>query len=157
MKLSRKDWPHIRMGGSAFLLSLGLGGAFILLSENYLTDAHITQRSSQQQLNEARKQLTGAREDRDNMDAYTTEYSVLLNHNILSTNQRLDWLEGLDKLKQQNHVLDFKYTISPQQNFAPNPPWDNGNFDLKQSAMTVKPRPILSTNQRPIFSTFSVF
>ncbi|MEQ1674086.1 MAG: hypothetical protein ABL865_03495, partial [Candidatus Nitrotoga sp.] len=116
----------------------GFSGVIILLSESYLENAHANQHSSQQQLNEARRQLAGAREDRDNMEAYTAEYSSLLNKNILSANQRLDWLEGLEKLRQQRHVLDFKYTISPQQNFVPNPPLDHGNFVLKQSAMMLQ-------------------
>lgn len=138
MKLSLKDWPHIKVGGLIFLLTLGLSSAIILLSENYLENIHASQNSSQQLLNEARRKLAGAREDRGNMNAYTAEYSALLNHNILNANQRLDWIEGLDKLKQQNHVLDFKYTISPQQNFVPNPPLDHGNFELKKSAMMLQ-------------------
>lgn len=138
MKLSLKDWPHIKVGGFIFLLTLGLSSAIIISSENYLENAHADQNSSQQLLNEARRQLAGAREDRGNMNAYTAEYSTLLNHNILNANQRLDWIEGLDKLKQQNHVLDFKYTISPQQNFVPNPPLDHGNFELKHSAMMLQ-------------------
>jgi len=138
MKLSLKDWRHIKVGGLTFLFTLGLSGVIILWSESYLEKAHTNQRTSQQQLNEARRQLAGARVDRDNMETYTAEYRSLLNNNILGANQRLDWLEGLEKLRQQRHVLDFKYTISPQQNFVPKSPLDLGNFELKHSTMTLQ-------------------
>lgn len=138
MKFSRTDWPLIKVGVLIFLITLGGGGAVIWLSENYLQNAHANQQSSQRQLNEARMQLANAQEDRENMQSYTAEYNTLLNRNILNANQRLDWIEGLEKIRRQNYVLDFKYTISPQQNFAPNPPLDNGNFDLKQSGMALQ-------------------
>ena len=138
MKLSFKDWPYIKAGGITFLFVVGFCAVIILLSEGFLENAQARQHFMQLQLNEARRQLAGAREDRDNMEAYTAEYSALLNKNIFSSNQRLDWLEGLEKLRQQRHVLDFKYTISPQQNFVPKTFMDQGNFVLKQSAMTLQ-------------------
>ncbi|MEQ1813493.1 MAG: hypothetical protein ABL860_03455 [Candidatus Nitrotoga sp.] len=138
MRLSLKDWPHIKTGGLIFLLTLGFSGVIILSGESYLENTHANQHSSQRQLSEARRQLAGARADRDNMETYTAEYKSLIKNNIIGANQRLDWLEGLEKLRKQRHVLDFKYTISPQQNFVPKSPLDHGSFELKQSTMTLQ-------------------
>jgi hypothetical protein len=47
-------------------------------------------------------------------------------------------MEGLEKLRQKGSVLDFKYTIAPQQAYTPNPPVDAGNFQLSRSSMTLQ-------------------
>jgi len=137
MKLSPPDWPHIKLGAITFLLTLLLGGAIVVGSEDFLLQAHANQHAAQQQLNAARSNLSGAREDRENMQTYMAEYSALLNRNITHSNQRLDWIEGLEKIRQQYHVPDFKYAISPQQDFTPISPLESGNFLLKLSKMTL--------------------
>ncbi len=137
MKFSPQDWPHIKLGVIVFLLTLLLGGAIIIGSEDFLLQAHANQRTAQQQLNAARSQLADAREDRENMQTYMVEYSALLNRNITHSNQRLDWIEGLEKIRQQHHVSDFKYAIAPQQDFTPIPSLESGNFALKLSKMTL--------------------
>ena len=35
-------------------------------------------------------------------------------------------------------MLDFKYTIAPQQSYTPKPPLDAGNFQLSRSSMTLQ-------------------
>ena len=72
------------------------------------------------------------------MSAYALEYNSLLAQKVIGNEQRLDWIEGLEKLRQQGVVLDFKYTIAPQQGYTPDPPVDAGNFQLSRSSMTLQ-------------------
>ena len=138
MTFSKSDWPHIKLGAFAFLLTIVLAGMAIMASESFLLGAHTDQLTAQRQLNQARAQLIDAKADRENMETYTVGYSTLLNRNIINSAQRLDWIEGLEKIQRQNHVLDFKYTISPQQPFSPVLPLHSGNFDLLKSNMALQ-------------------
>jgi hypothetical protein len=47
-------------------------------------------------------------------------------------------MEGLEKIRQQHRVLDFKYAIAPQQSYVPNPALDTGNFEIKQSGVSLQ-------------------
>jgi hypothetical protein len=71
------------------------------------------------------------------MTIYAHEYHALVESKIIGGEQRLDWIEGMDKIRKQNHVLDFKYTIAPQQPYTPPLPVDSGDYDLKLSTMTL--------------------
>lgn len=138
MSFSVADLPNIKWSLGAFVLSIALGSGIVVLSEGYLNQSMKERQAAQKQLGDARTQLVAAQSDQENMSAYAMEYNSLLAQKIIGNEQRLDWLEELEKLRQQGTVLDFKYTIAPQQSYAPNPPVDAGNFQLNRSSMNLQ-------------------
>ena len=138
MIFSKTDLPEIKWSLGAFLLSLALAAGLISLSGDYLALSLKEREAAQKQLTDARTQLLAAQSDQANMAAYALEYNALLEQKVVGTEQRLDWMEGLEKLRQQGRVLDFKYTISPQQSYTPTPAVDAGNFQLSRSGMTLQ-------------------
>ncbi|OGS96801.1 MAG: hypothetical protein A3K04_02500 [Gallionellales bacterium RBG_16_56_9] len=144
MTFSKADFPYIKWSLLAFLLALVGGGAALIISGSHAAWAQLQQKSAQHQMSEAQRQLSAARSrlvaaqnDHKNMTTYAQEYAALLNRKIIGSDQRLDWIEGLDNIRKQNRVLDFKYSISPQQPYTPPLPVDSGNFDLNRSAMAL--------------------
>jgi hypothetical protein len=138
MSFSATDLSNLKWSLGAFVLSLVLCGGLISLSGSYLAHAQKDREAAQKQLSEARAQLGTTQDDQENMSTYALKYNALLAQKVIGTEQRLDWMEGLEKLRQQGSVLDFKYTIAPQQAYVPNPPVDAGNFQLSRSNMTLQ-------------------
>lgn len=138
MSFSKDDLAEIKWSLGAFALSIALSGAVISLSGTYRENSLKESQAAQNQLNDSRAQLLAAQSDQENMSAYALEYNALLAQKVIGNEQRLDWMEGLEKLRQQGAVLDFKYTIAPQQGYTPNPPVDAGNFQLSRSSMTLQ-------------------
>ena len=138
MSFSTADLPILKWSLGAFVLSLVLSAGIISLSNSYLEKSLKGRQIAQQQLFDARAQLLSAQSDEENMSAYAFEYNSLLGQKVIGDEQRLDWMEGLEKLRQQGSVLDFKYTNAPQQGYTPNPPVDAGNFKLSRSSMSLQ-------------------
>lgn len=138
MNFSKDDLAEIKLSLGALVLSIVLSAALISLSGSYLENSLKESQSAQSRLNDSRMQLIAAQSDQENMSSYALEYNALLAQKVIGNEQRLDWMEGLEKLRQQGTVLDFKYTIAPQQAYAPNPPLDAGNFQLSRSSMTLQ-------------------
>ncbi|MBI5435819.1 MAG: hypothetical protein HY937_01680 [Nitrosomonadales bacterium] len=141
MTFSKSDFAHIKWSLLIFLFVLSAGGAAIMVSENFVVQSQRDQRDAKRQLNEARSRLATAGEDRENMQTYALEYNALLKRNVIGNDQRLDWIEGLEKIYRQDRVpgfMEFKYAIAPQKAYTPAPPLDSGNFDLNLSDMTLQ-------------------
>jgi hypothetical protein len=138
MSFSSADLPILKWSLGALSLSLALSAGISYLSKSYLEKTLKARQTAQQRLTDARAQLLSAQNDKENMSSYAYEYNSLLLQKVIGDEQRLDWLEGLEKLRQQGSVLDFKYTIAPQQSYAPNPPIDAGNFKLSRSGMSLQ-------------------
>jgi hypothetical protein len=138
MSFSKDDLIDLNWSLSAFALSLAVSGILVALSGGYLEHSLKESQTAQQTLNDSRTQLLAAQSDQENMSAYALEYDALLAQKVIGNEQRLDWMEGLEKLRNQGIVLDFKYTISPQQSYAPTPALDAGNYQLSRSSMALQ-------------------
>ena len=138
MTFSPADLPHIKWSLLTFLLTLSIGGSAVFFSRQIADNAQHARRAAQQQMAEARSKLNAARDDQQNMATYTKEYSAIQRREIIGDERRLDLIEALETLRKRNRVLDFKYTIAPQQPYKPVPGLDSGNFDLKLSAMALQ-------------------
>jgi hypothetical protein len=138
MNFSKADLTELKLSLVALTIAIALSSVLLSLSGKYLEHSIKDRQAAQSQLTESRSQLLATQNDRDNMSAYALEYTALLDQKVIGNEQRLDWMEGLERLRKQGAVLDFKYTIAPQQSYAPNPPLDAGNFLLSRSSMTLQ-------------------
>lgn len=138
MKFSRSDFALMQWSLLTFCVVALLGAAFVYGNRHYAAQAQQDWRNAQARLNDARRQLTAAQEDKQNMAAYAEKYALLAKRGIVGEGQRLDWMEGLERLRQQHLVDSFRYHIAPQKIYAPTPPVDSGNFDIQYSEMTLE-------------------
>ena len=138
MKFAKSDLLLMRWSTLAVCASALISAIMLYSSGEYAQHTQKDQRNAQSQLNDARNKLTAAHDDQKNMAAYTDKYATLLDSRIIGDEQRLDWMEGLGKIREQNLVSDFRYTIAPQKIYAAKPPIDSSNFDIHYSEMKLQ-------------------
>jgi len=138
MKFSNTDFHLMRWSFAAISTSILLSGVILYASIKYADYTKNDRRVAQGQMNDARKRLAMAREDRENLSDFSKEYDTLKANKIIGDDHRLDWMEGLEKLRNQNLVIDFRYNIAPQKIYAPQPSVDSGNFDIHYSEMKLE-------------------
>lgn len=138
MKLSKSDFPLMRRSILTVCASALVSGAILYGSGEYAESARNDRHNAQNMLNDARNRLTTAMQDQENMTIYPGEYGALIEQKIIGDDQRLDWIEGLEKIRRKNLVTDFRYSIAPQKTYAPRPPIDSGNFDIGHSEMKLQ-------------------
>ncbi len=138
MKLSTSDFPLMRRSILAVCAAALISAIILYSSGEYAESARNDRRNAQNMLNDARNRLATAVQDQENMAIYAGEYGALIGQNIIGDDQRLDWMEGLEKIRQQNLVTDFRYNIAPQITYTSQPPIDSGNFDIRYSEMKLQ-------------------
>ncbi|MEQ1527217.1 MAG: hypothetical protein ABL911_10805 [Gallionella sp.] len=134
-KFSASDFSIIRWSVIALCLSALASGVMLFSSGKYTEKTERDLQAAQAASDDARRHLFAANEDKENMAIYADEYGKLMTRKMFGDEQRLDWIEGLEKLRQQKLVTDFKYTIAPQKNHTPQPAIASGNFDIHYSEM----------------------
>ena len=138
MKCSRADFLLIRWSAMAICASSLVSAVLLYGSGEYAERSLQERRNAQNMLNDARNRLATALQDQENMAIYAGEYGVLTEQKIVGDDQRLDWMEGLEKIRLKNLVADFRYHIAPQKIYASQPPIDSGNFDILYSEMKLQ-------------------
>lgn len=138
MSFSKADLAELKWSGGAFVASIVLSIFLVTISNHYIEQTRKDLQAAQKQLTDAREKLAAAQSDQENMSTFALEYNALLARKVIGSEQRLDWLEGLEKLRQQGIVPSFKYTIAPQQGYTPAPPVNSGNYMLNRSPMSLQ-------------------
>jgi hypothetical protein len=138
MKFSNADFYQLRWSLAAIGASILLSSIILYSSSEYADFAQKDRRVAQSQMNDGRNRLTMARQDQENLSDFSEEYDTLEKNKIIGDDHRLDWMEGLEKLRNQNRVIDFRYNISPQKIYAPQPAIDSGNYDIHYSEMKLQ-------------------
>ena len=138
MRLSTSDFPLMRRSILAVCASTLVSAAILYGSGEYSKSAQNNLSNAQTMLNDARNRLATALQDQENMAIYAGEYGVLTEQKIVGDDQRLDWMEGLEKIRLKNLVADFRYHIAPQKIYTSQPPIDSGNFDIHYSEMKLQ-------------------
>jgi hypothetical protein len=138
MKFSASDFPLMRGSLVAICTSALLSGVILYSSTRYAVQNETNLNNAQRQINESRNRLTEAHSDQENLSVYSAEYGILEEQNIIGDDHRLDWMEGLEKLRSQNLALDFRYNIAPQKAYIPQPAIDSGNFNMHYSEMKLQ-------------------
>ena len=138
MMFSKSDFPLMRRSILAICASALVSAVILYGSSEYAESAQDDWRNAQTMLNEARNHLATARQDQENMAIYAGEYGALIEQKIIGDDQRLDWMEGLEKIRLKNPVTGFHYHIAPQKIYASQPPIDSGNFDIHYSEMKLQ-------------------
>ena len=133
MKFSSSDFHLIRWSLSAFGASMLLSGGILYGSSIYVISANNNLHSAQKKMHDARAQLSTARQDLVSLSDYSQEYRSLEHKKVIGDDHRLDWVDALETLHNQNLVMDFRFNIAPQKNYAPQPALDSGNFDVHYS------------------------
>ena len=138
MKFSNSDFHLMRWSLSAVCASILLSGVILYGSSEYADFTQKDRGAAQSQMNDARNRLTMAHQDQENLSVFSREYDTMEKNKIIGDDHRLDWMEGLEKLRNQNLVIDFRYNIAPQKIYAPQPAIDSGNFDIHYSEMKLQ-------------------
>ncbi len=134
-KFSASDFPIIRWSVVAICASALASGIMLYSSGKYTEKTERDLQAAQAASDDARQHLFAANEDKENMAIYADEYGKLMTRKVFGDEQRLDWIEGLEELRKQKLVTDFKYSIAPQKNHTPQPAISSGNFDIHYSEM----------------------
>jgi len=138
MKFSISDFVLVRRSILTICASTLISAIVLYSSVKYAESTQKDRRSAQTMLNDARNHLITVRQDQENMAIYAGEYGALIEQKIIGDDQRLDWIEGLEKIRQKNLVTDFRYNIAPQKIYAPQPPINSGNYDIRYSEMKLQ-------------------
>jgi hypothetical protein len=138
VKLSERDWPHLR-GTLIFAVAVITGGAVAAwLSGKYVTNMQREQAILQEQVTQARAKLSRVQEERRDLDTYYEEYRQMMERGVIGPEQRLHWIETIDRLREQRGLFGTRYSIAPQKTFQPELPLPGGPINLRASDMTLQ-------------------
>lgn len=137
MKFSTKDLPHIRGLLIMLALALLLGAVVVYVSDGVLTEAQQAKIIADREWSEDLRKLKRTKNEQEDLQGYYHQYQALVEQNVIGQERRLDWIETIEKIRNQLNIFSVKYKLEPQEtlNLDTNSP--SNSFDLYRSNMTL--------------------
>lgn len=138
MKITKSDMYVMRSSLITLFIAIGCSLLLIYFSDRQSTIAKQSWDAAQQQLRTAQTGLNDAKQDYNNVIDYRDEYATSIAQHLIGNESRLDWVENLERIREQKLVADMHYNIGPQKPYVAQPAIDSGNFELKYSEMKLQ-------------------
>lgn len=135
MKLSPQDWRKLRSP------IIGLGAALILtvllatFAEQYKSKAQQTLQQQQDELNQARQRYQSSGMEKETIVKYLPGYQRLISDGFIGEERRIEWVDKLRTIHQENKLFDINYSIASQEEYQPAFALNTGTFKLHRSVM----------------------
>lgn len=139
MKFTRLDWLTLRYPIVLFGLSLILATLLVGYAEGKKNAVDQALQSQQNQLNQAKQKYQSSGQEKETITKYLPMYQQLINDGFIGEERRIEWVDSLRTIHQQNRLFSISYTIGPQQDYTSPPLSSNlGSFKLERSIMKVE-------------------
>lgn len=138
MKLNPQDWrklrnPLIGLGMALVLMALLLG-----YSGQRKQQAYILLQTQQNQLNQAHQHYQTSGMEKETIVKYLPRYQQLIDHGFIGEERRIEWVDDLRTIHQQNKLFGINYSIGAQEQYKPVFTLNTGPFTLHRSIMKIE-------------------
>ena len=138
MKLTTQDWRRLSVPLIALLLALVFALLIVSFAQAYRDDTSQRLQQQQTQLMQARARLQSSGQERENIIRYLPVYQRLINQGFIGEERRIEWVDALRNIHQQERLFGIKYSIGAQEIFKPAFISHLGPFSLYRSVMKLE-------------------
>lgn len=138
MKLTAQEWRTLQL--PLIVLGLIIVGMIALAAyaEHQKTQTAALLQAQEQQLNQARQRYQSSGQEKETIVQYLPVYQRLINEGFIGEEKRIEWVDDLRTIHQQNKLFGINYSISAQEPYKPDFNLNPGTFSLHHSAMKLE-------------------
>jgi hypothetical protein len=115
MNITTDDLSRLRWSLIFLAIALLAGGAVALISKQAVDRAETIQRQLISQQQDIRSRLSRAHEEEQDMRGRIGRYQALRDNGIIGQEERLDWVEQIERIRSQRRLLGMQYELSAQR------------------------------------------
>jgi hypothetical protein len=115
MRISREDYPRLRVPVAAALALAILGASCLALADYYLAAAKSAREGAKVRRIQAQTRVERVAEEERELRQNMTHYSKMVDRGMIGQESRLDLIDTIARIKQERRLFEIKYTIEPQK------------------------------------------
>lgn len=136
MNFSADELKRLVLPLLALLVLVGAGVALILWSDTVLVQAKQRLDVVRTERSENRERLMRIADEEREVKEKLAVYRRLKDLGIIGPERRLEWADAIKRIRAQRDLIDLRYRVEPQQQFA-SLPGKPGSIDFYASTMKV--------------------
>lgn len=97
------------------LILAGIGAAVVVVAQRYLDQTRVQHKSALSDRQAIQDKLSRATEEEREIRERLVDYRNLLARGVIGDERRLEWVETIGQIKNDNKLFEIKYQIEPQR------------------------------------------
>jgi hypothetical protein len=138
MKLNPQDWRKLRNPLIGMGLALMLMALLVAYAAQRKQQEHSQLETQKSQLNQAHQHYQTSGMEKDTIVKYLPLYQQLITRGFIGEERRIEWVDDLRTIDQQNKLFQINYSIGAQEQYKPNFTLNTGPFTLHRSIMKIE-------------------
>lgn len=135
MKLTREEWKRLRAPLVIFAIVLIIVTLTVSVVEDHRNSVQSALQAQENQLNQARSRYQTSGHEKETIVQYLPSYTRLIHEGFIGEERRIEWVDTLRNIHQQQKLFKINYAIASQQDYKPEFLLNAGVFKLKSSTM----------------------
>lgn len=115
MKLSPKDRRQLYFSGTLTVILIAIGAGLVWWSTQETKKAQASVLQAERRANDIRNRLRQINTEEQEIRNKSALYRQLEQRKIVGAEQRLDWIELIDSIREQHRLFEIDYEVSQQK------------------------------------------
>ena len=137
MRLNPQDWRKLRNPLIAMGVALMLMALLVAYAAQRKQQAQTQLETQKNRLNQAHQHYRTSGMEKETIVKYLPRYQKLIERGFISEERRIEWVDDLRTIHQQNKLFGINYSIGAQEQYKPAFTLDTGSFTLHRSIMKI--------------------
>jgi hypothetical protein len=138
MKLTPQDWATLKLP----LIILGVivlcMAMLIAYADNQKTKTASILQAQEQQLNQAKQRYQSSGQEKETIAQYFPVYQRLISEGFIGEEKRIEWVDNLRMIHQENKLFGINYSIGVQEPYKPTFNLNPGTLSMHRSVMKLE-------------------
>lgn len=137
MTLTKKDWKKLQQAIIALVLAIALGVGLVFYTMQISQTSMAEKQAQESQLAQARQKFQSAGMEKSTINQYLPQYQALIKEGYIGEEKRIEWVDTLRNIHQQEKMFSIDYTIEKQEPYTPSFALNLGALKLRKSVMKI--------------------
>ncbi len=138
MKLTPTDWRILRLPLAILGLIIICMLALVAFSYQQKTQSAQVLSAQESKLNKAKQRYQASGQEKDTIVQYLPTYQRLIAEGFIGEERRIEWVDNLRMIHQDNKLFGINYNISSQEAYKPAFNVNIGNYSMFRSVMKLE-------------------
>lgn len=138
MKLTPQEWRILQIPLAVLVLAVVCMAALAYFAHQQKTTTEAALQTQEMQLNQARQRYQSSGQEKETIVQYLPVYRRLISEGFIGEERRIEWVDNLRTIHQENKLFGINYSIGVQEAYKPLFNLNPGPMTLHRSVMKLE-------------------
>jgi hypothetical protein len=138
MKLTPQEWQRLRNPLIALGLAIIIAALLVAYAQQHMNATELSLQQQESKLNQARQRYQSSGMEKETIVKYLPIYQHLIKKGFIGEERRIEWVDSLRTIHQENKLFGINYSIASQEDYKPTFNLNAGPFILRRSVMKLE-------------------